>query len=150
VIDYPNNRNRLNDWQIRFVNTVKSWTAKDFAWGQTDCFQFVGACVEAITGVNHTYAWKGKYRSEAQALKLLASNLGSVSVLSLLEAWRNSCDGTITDHKNLIKGDIVIARKGKIFIHGIALDGERYITRSGKHHAYRLNKFEPDTLGVAI
>lgn len=123
---------------------------KDFIWGQTDCFQFVGACVEAVTDSNPTIEWRGKYKNERQAIKLISENLVHVNANWFLGAWAEALDATVTDCTNLIKGDIVVIQRDNLFIHGVAMDKSFYVTRNGKSHTYAIHRFEPDTLGVAI
>jgi hypothetical protein len=43
---------RLNDWSVRFNNTIIEWKHKKFIWGETDCCQFISAIERSIYGFN--------------------------------------------------------------------------------------------------
>jgi len=66
---------RLDDWQIRFRATIAQWIDKEFIWGQTDCFCFAGACVEAMTGKNPLDPVLGKWKSKQGAYKYILSGI---------------------------------------------------------------------------
>lgn len=62
---------RLEGWQQRLRNEVVKWRETEFVWGETDCFCFAGACIEALTGQNPMNGVKGAYDSKKTAYRVL-------------------------------------------------------------------------------
>lgn len=68
---------RLDDWQIRFRATIAQWIDKEFVWGQTDCFCFAAACIEAMTGQNPMNSVLANYKSKQGAFRAIAAGVKS-------------------------------------------------------------------------
>ena len=68
----PEQRKRLDDWDIRLFSWMNTVRNEDLEWGKFDCVVGLAAgAVEQQTGVN--LAVKApEYRTEKQALKLIA------------------------------------------------------------------------------
>ena len=64
-------RERPQNWQSNFSQKLKYLDTKPFVWGQTDCCNFCGQCVDSITGVNPMAPFAGTYakRRMKQSLK---------------------------------------------------------------------------------
>lgn len=62
---------RFPDWELRLQRTLKEWSERGFAWGESDCVHFVCACLEALTGENHL-SDIAVYNTEREALQILA------------------------------------------------------------------------------
>src|SRR5262245_22448572 len=62
---------RLNDWEQRLGEVIQVWQGKTFEWGKTDCFWFLGACLEAVLGYDPTEPWRASYSDFKSAIQLL-------------------------------------------------------------------------------
>lgn len=146
----PSNRDRLNDWEVRFGSAVIEWSFRDFQWGHTDCFHFTGACVEAVTGQNPASNYVGMYSTEIEARALLQEELGGTSPLILTQAWADRAGGEVTSSEHLIKGDIIIKERDGFIIHGIVSERGKYVTRNSKTGSFASHNLEADDIGVAF
>ncbi|MBY8335212.1 DUF6950 family protein [Qipengyuania pacifica] len=63
---------RLADWDGRLSATIMEWRERPFRW-DSDCARWVAACVIAQTGEDPLSDLRGQYRTEREALKLLAA-----------------------------------------------------------------------------
>lgn len=54
---------RLKDWEPRLVEYLATAARTPFQAGTHDCALFMGACVEAMTGVDPAAKWRGKYKT---------------------------------------------------------------------------------------
>lgn len=62
---------RIEGWQKRFLEVIQEWQAMPFVWGQTDCFCFAGAVINALIGADPMTGVKGVYNSKKSAYKVL-------------------------------------------------------------------------------
>jgi len=63
---------RLPTWRARFAAEMDRQRRKAFAWGRQDCaLGLVTGAIEAITGVDLARGYRGKYRGQAAALRIL-------------------------------------------------------------------------------
>ena len=150
MTEAPTSRNRLPDWEQRLNQVFTDWQTQDFAWGSTDCFQFAGACISAVTGTNHASQYIGIYNDPASALRLLSETLGTISTESLLNAWAEAVGSEVTGAQHLIKGDLIIKEQDGFLIHGIVLTNNTYTTRNGKMHSFASHNLSAEDFGVAI
>lgn len=72
---------RFPDWQLRFSQFVAERQSIPFAWGRNDCCLFAADCVLALTGRDLAADYRGIYRSEKTAYKLL-KELGGITALA--------------------------------------------------------------------
>lgn len=63
---------RAHDWEARLFAAVEAARATPFAWGTHDCALFVADVVLAMTGHDYAADLRGRYRTQAGALRLLA------------------------------------------------------------------------------
>jgi hypothetical protein len=70
---------RNPDWTELLAKTVEEWRSRAFRWGRTDCWQFVGDAVEAMTGIDYRDRFP-KYRSKREALAILSDTGGMISL----------------------------------------------------------------------
>lgn len=68
--------NRLPQWPERLYETIQRLEGQPFRWGRHDCCLFVGSCLEALCGEDAAAPWRGRYRTEEQALALLEGEFG--------------------------------------------------------------------------
>ncbi|MFC3326201.1 DUF6950 family protein [Mesorhizobium cantuariense] len=62
---------RLKDWDRRLARLVSSITDAPGVWGETDCLLTAAAAIEAVTGQDIMAPWRGRYKSEAGAARLM-------------------------------------------------------------------------------
>ncbi|TPL30171.1 hypothetical protein [Mesorhizobium sp. B2-4-7] len=62
---------RLPDWDRRLARLVPEIATTPGVWGQSDCLLTAAAGVEAVTGVDIMEPWRGRYKSEAGAARLM-------------------------------------------------------------------------------
>jgi hypothetical protein len=89
--------------QISLINFLKSQQNASFAWGLNDCFLFASSCVEIMTGHDPMANWRGKYKTEQGALRLLKKH-GGGSVLTAFSEFF----GPIKPRLNAVNGDLIL------------------------------------------
>jgi hypothetical protein len=62
---------RLNGWELRLVEEVSAAQSKAFQWGVHDCATWAFDVRRALTGEDAAAAWRGKYKTEAGAARVL-------------------------------------------------------------------------------
>lgn len=82
---------RFEDWPEQLNRFIAANRNRPLEWGQWDCCLFPAAVIDAITGVDLAVKWRGTYRDELGALRLLAA-FGSMEAMatSMLGAPRES------------------------------------------------------------
>jgi len=81
---------RLDDWRARLAAEMDRQRRDAFAWGRHDCaIGFAAGIVEALTGVDLAQDYRGRYRTQAGALRPLrdsgAAGLGDFAATMLPE-----------------------------------------------------------------
>jgi hypothetical protein len=61
---------REDGWESRLALVVAAATDAPYELGRHDCFRFACACAEALTGVDLSVGFTGKYKSRLGALRL--------------------------------------------------------------------------------
>lgn len=95
---------RFSDWPPRLDVVVAAWMARPLEYGTTDCFQFVGDVVLALTGVDHRPQF-GAYSTREEAKLILANHRGAAGILV-------RCLGKSKPVAWAQRGDIVLADFG--------------------------------------
>lgn len=72
---------RLPNWQSRLQAALDARRELPFAWGVHDCCVFPADCVLAMTGRDYAAAWRGRYATEREALRLV-SELGGLRAIA--------------------------------------------------------------------
>jgi hypothetical protein len=72
---------RVVGWPEILHTKVEEWHARPFAWGSSDCYQFVADMVLALTGVDHRERF-GIYTTKEEAFKIIAAAGGGAAVLT--------------------------------------------------------------------
>lgn len=62
---------RLYNWESRLADYLRRVAREDFAWGRHDCALFAAGGVEAVTGEDPAAAWRGRYATRADGLRLI-------------------------------------------------------------------------------
>ncbi|MER9697670.1 hypothetical protein [Mesorhizobium sp. M0146] len=65
------NLTRLPDWDRRLARVVSSFKDAPGVWGESDCLLTTAAGIEAVTGQDIMAPWRGRYKSEAGAARLM-------------------------------------------------------------------------------
>jgi hypothetical protein len=68
-------------WPDLLADYLGERLAMPFAWGSHDCCMFAAEWVRICTGEDFAKGYRGKYRSEAGALKLLKRDGGVVGIV---------------------------------------------------------------------
>lgn len=78
---------RLPNWRARFAAEMDRQRSASFTWGKSDCvLGLAGGAVMALTGADLTLDWRGLYRSERGALRVLQT-AGFASLGDALAAY---------------------------------------------------------------
>lgn len=62
---------RFEDWEIRLRQFLEEKQSLPFAWGSHDCMMFAGGVVAAMTGLDLTAHFRGRYKTQAGAGRVL-------------------------------------------------------------------------------
>lgn len=92
---------RFPDWQIRFQAFVLDKQSEPFSWGRNDCCIFAADCVAALTGCDFASEYRGIYRTEKTAYKLL-KEFGGIQGLA-----ENALGASMSRHRATV-GDVVL------------------------------------------
>jgi hypothetical protein len=110
---------RLTGWELRLADEVSAARDKAFEWGAHDCATWAFDVRKSLTGEDAAAAWRGKYKTEAGAARVLR---------------KMKCQ-TVEDLARSILGDplptVLFAQRGDILLGGaeralgvcIGLDG---------------------------
>jgi len=97
---------RLAGWELRLLDEVTSARSMPFQWGAHDCATWAFDVRRALTGKDAAKAWRGKYKTEAGAAKML---------------HKLKCQ-TVDDLARSILGDplhaVLLAQRGDILLGG--------------------------------
>ena len=71
---------RIEGWEIRLDDFIKSRQNQKFQWGVHDCCLFACDAIREITGEDIAYYFRGKYKTKDEAyLMLLAFSGGGLN-----------------------------------------------------------------------
>jgi hypothetical protein len=73
------NPTRLDDWAERLEAVIADAIGQPFAYGQNDCYLFVGKAAEALTGRDFTSPFVGAYDDLISGLRRLRAVSGAKS-----------------------------------------------------------------------
>lgn len=63
---------RVDGWRSRFDAACDAMRRSPFSWGDNDCFVgLVGNLCSALTGVDITEHWRGRYTTDTGALRVM-------------------------------------------------------------------------------
>jgi hypothetical protein len=65
------NLTRLPDWERRLVAVTRQHIAMPGVWGVSDCLLTAADSIEAVTGHDLLAPWRGRYRTEKGAARLM-------------------------------------------------------------------------------
>lgn len=69
------------NWQEKIVALVREREHVPFEWGTHDCCLFAADCVKEITGTDYAAVFRGRYKTETGAKRLLVKAGGLTAVL---------------------------------------------------------------------
>lgn len=113
---------RLPDWEPRLSAYLASVADKAYAFGRHDCLLFVAGAVRAVTGHDPGRGHRGKYSTEAGAVRYL-KRLGFDSPSDLLDSMFERRTRAFA-----MRGDIALDREG---IPGIVIGSEALMIGDG-------------------
>ena len=64
---------RLINWEVLLNQYIDSVRDRKFEWGVFDCCVFSAGVIQAVTGIDYMYEFRGKYDSEASSQQALES-----------------------------------------------------------------------------
>lgn len=70
---------RVEHWESRLAEQITLAQNKPFQWGEHDCCLWAADTVLAITEVDHMAAFRGKYKSERGAMRLMKKKYNSLN-----------------------------------------------------------------------
>jgi len=76
---------RLQGWELALVDAVEGARDRPFQWGVHDCATWAFDVRLALTGIDSADAWRGKYRTEKGATRMLRL-LGCKTVKDLADS----------------------------------------------------------------
>ena len=74
---------RHPDWQLRTIQTIQAASERPFCWGKNDCCLFVADVCLAACDKDPAAAYRGRYRTEIGAKRVLAKTHGSIAAALL-------------------------------------------------------------------
>ncbi|MPT00937.1 MAG: hypothetical protein E2581_20910 [Pseudomonas sp.] len=72
---------RYRDWPARLHETIQAASERPFLWGEFDCCLFVSDCSIAICGVDPAKEYRGRYKTEIGAKRVIAARHGSLEAV---------------------------------------------------------------------
>ncbi|WP_429152115.1 DUF6950 family protein [Aeromonas hydrophila] len=69
---------RHPDWQIRIITTIQAASERPFCWGENDCCLFVADVCLAACDKDPAAEYRGRYRTEIGAKRVLAKTHGDI------------------------------------------------------------------------
>lgn len=93
--------NRVPNWPRQLQQTLQAAREAAFSWGENDCCLFAANCCQAICGVDPAAPYRGRYRTEVGAKRVLANTHGS------LEAAWDACFERVPVPQAM-RGDVVL------------------------------------------
>lgn len=88
---------RLYNWETRLASYLARVSREGFAWGRHDCALFAAGGVEAVTGVDPAAAWRGRYGSLAEGLRLIRE-----------AGFHDHIDAAIQRHPPVPRGQVML------------------------------------------
>ncbi len=76
---------RVSDWETRLADYLAGMAGAEFRFGAADCALFAAGAVLAMTGNDPAAAFRGKYRSQAGAIRALRQ-IGAGSLEATIDA----------------------------------------------------------------
>jgi hypothetical protein len=62
---------RVTGWEVRLAAAIEEARGAAFAWGEMDCATWAFDVRFALTGDDAAAAWRGRYRTERGAMRML-------------------------------------------------------------------------------
>lgn len=69
---------RYRNWALNLAKYLKANSNTAFEWGVYDCCLFVADCCEIVCGVDPAESYRGKYKTELGAKRLIKKNHGTL------------------------------------------------------------------------
>jgi hypothetical protein len=91
---------RIENWEIALSRHLMAWRERKFEWGSSDCAQFAGQAIEAMTGENILAAYPYTDEESGNAVLAAAGGLEALAQLHLGEYHQQP--------KTMMRGDFVL------------------------------------------
>lgn len=122
---------RKKDWQTNLQQCVSTWMSKPFIWGETDCFCFAAACVEAQIGSNPMAGFIGSYNTKEEAYSLIKNGIegndGQLYKATSFEGYISLFLGESQPPLMAGRGDVVLINKDGMRVTSIVDDTGRNV-----------------------
>jgi hypothetical protein len=99
---------RMPDWQGRLLACLAAAENKPFAWGTHDCCVFAADCVQAVTGDDPLSHWRGRWRTERGAARVMRS-VGGGGLAQAAETLARECGWPLVAVAQAQRGDVALA-----------------------------------------
>lgn len=73
---------RLPNWEIRLQRVIDEFRQVPFEWGKHDCGLFAARVLLEITGQDALNPYKGRYKTEQEAMNMVMQEFGSLEALA--------------------------------------------------------------------
>lgn len=83
---------RIDLWEGRLASLIDKARDTSFEWGKHDCALFAADGVQALTGFDPASPYRGRYRSEKEAGKILSKVGGLIGLMETVaesQGWRS-------------------------------------------------------------
>ncbi|WP_418884763.1 DUF6950 family protein [Aeromonas dhakensis] len=70
---------RHHEWQARLLTHIEAAMGRPFVWGEADCCLFTADACIAVAGVDPAASYRGRYKTELGAYRVLRKEHGSIA-----------------------------------------------------------------------
>jgi hypothetical protein len=113
---------RRLDWRVRLAEYLAECATKPFRYGQHDCALFAGGALAAVTGVDLTEPYRGRYATIRGGLRVLRRS-GYDDAVALAAAHLRARDSGETARP----GDLAVVEADGVQALGVVQGGSIYL-----------------------
>lgn len=126
---------RNDDWPERLKYYLEDVRDRAFAWGENDCILFAAGALEQMTGVDTAAEFRGKYKTELGAARLLKRLAPKGLPVAIAEALNTEEIAPLQAQR----GDVVLipTEDGKSALGIVDLRGTAVVSVGGSGLEYR-------------
>lgn len=117
---------RKENWERHLIETIEAAQKRPFVFGESDCCLFAADVFEAMTGTDPASKWRGKYKSEKGAIRML-KRIGGGGFVEAMEIIMLGLGLEEVKPVFAQRGDVVLVMNGGRHILGV-IDSRGLIT----------------------
>jgi len=110
---------RLPNWQSSLERFFLAHAADRFVYGSWDCCLFVCSAIEAMTGIDTAVAFRGNYRTRAEAMNAVRAFAGTASIRALAHKVTAEYGMRAVPLPLVRRGDLVLFKRPRGYSLGI-------------------------------